>query len=336
MALVTVTVTKPSPDAKIGIRLAAATDDHHKPCLVVSYLAEDSLFAGTDLATFYQVVSINGTDISDMLPTPAVSLLKQAESEIVVVARIPHSLVTVTATKSSVDSPVGITLTKEPFEEAPIVISKLEDDSIFAGTTLKPGYTLLSVNGTDVVGQTATAAITLIKQAEGALTLRTRTSFGSSVSATATKAAPDMALGLALRGVPGHVYIKDFTNDSPFRGLLPIGPVYQFAKINGIPVKTMKPSDIGTLLGLIKEGPVTIELVTALPGAQLTPPGLPNGGEWGELKTVKSVYRVNGKVCLLFVLDAVCCTMLSSALFSPSFFLFDTQIQMVAVRRKWL
>ena len=68
----------------------------------------------------------------------------------------------VTATKESVDAPVGITLTKEPFEEAPIVISKLEDDSIFAGTALKPGYTLLSVNGIDVVGQTATAAITPI------------------------------------------------------------------------------------------------------------------------------------------------------------------------------
>eukprot|EP00977_Amphora_coffeiformis_P017666 scaffold5860_cov223-Amphora_coffeaeformis.AAC.5 len=245
------------------------------------------------------------------------------------------ALITVSATKKSPESKVGVTFARIREDGTNKVILKdISNTSIFAGTAAQPGYELVKWNGTAINNDMSMDDILgLVKASEGDITMLVRQRFGETVTATVEKTSNDMKTGIVLKGVPNKVYIKEFIDMSPFHGKLPEGEDYSLTMINDVNVKSMSPNEIVQVIGDVPKGPLTVtveknppEVVTTTVGGP-PPPGVPAGGHWGQIKYMgnttgmmacigclcfglpgllvlccpcdeKDVYRVNGKLYL--------------------------------------
>jgi len=80
MTLASVTVTKPSPDCKLGITLGKRDG-----FVSITKISEDSLFANTDLKAGMRVLAVNGQKLTaDMTTNEVITLMKSAESSVTI------------------------------------------------------------------------------------------------------------------------------------------------------------------------------------------------------------------------------------------------------------
>ena len=181
--VVTVTAVKETKASKVGVGFAQDKNGN----IVISNIAATSIFAGTELKKYMKVVSVDGTSVDGMSKEDAISLLREAEGEVTIVAEQyvpefdkvakkapePEPLPVVeggfTATKATKSSKVGVGFAQDI--NGAIVVSNIAATSIFAGTGLKKFMKVESVNGTSVDGMTKEEAIGLLREAEGDVTL---------------------------------------------------------------------------------------------------------------------------------------------------------------------
>ena len=160
--LIRVMARKPSATAKLGLGLKPVEGS-----IVISTIGEGSLFSGTDLKVGQKLVSINQESCGNMSVHSAIALLKEAEGDIAVTAE-DIGVVGVTVVKKSANARLGIGLKSVSKD---IVISSIADDGLFISTDLRVGHKLISINRTNVKGLTTSEAVSMIKNAEGELTL---------------------------------------------------------------------------------------------------------------------------------------------------------------------
>lgn len=169
---VTVTLTKDSPDTKVGIGLGKSASNGE---VVITSIKEGGLAEGTALEKDMQIKNINGVDITGKTPQDAVALMKEAQGSVTIVAErqaAPSStnIVTVTLVKDSPDTKVGLSLGKSA-ANGEIVITNIKEGGLADGKGLKTGMLIKSVNGVNVAGKMPQDAITLLRNAPDAITI---------------------------------------------------------------------------------------------------------------------------------------------------------------------
>lgn len=197
VGLMVVSVKKDSKDSKVGIGLKTVDGR-----IIVSSIAEDGLFADTNVVPGLRLLCIGNTLCANISKTEAIGAFKEAEGTVTVICE-EVGLVSATATKESQDSKVGIGLRSINNMN---VISSISPGGLFADTELKIGHKLVSVNKVNCSNLTKTEAINLFKDAEGEVTVMAE-EIGI-VTATATKESADSKVGIGLKDVDGDVIIS--------------------------------------------------------------------------------------------------------------------------------
>ena len=96
-AKVTVNITKPSKESRLGIGIT------NQEFLKVTSIAEDGLFANTDLKLGMKVETINGQAVTTS--KEAITLLKEAEDQVILEAANVKCVPQVSAKKSATVAP---------------------------------------------------------------------------------------------------------------------------------------------------------------------------------------------------------------------------------------
>jgi len=165
MTILSITAIKPSQESKLGI---AFTRSSLQAPLTIKSVKEDSVFANTALVVGMRVHQVLGQEMMWKTPKDAAEALRTA----------PQGQVTLTVdvavgeiVKSSPDQKLGLAL-KNSTTQSGIFISKIDDDGVFAGTELKEGMKVLSINGVSCLTDTnVKQAIALVKDAPTTLTI---------------------------------------------------------------------------------------------------------------------------------------------------------------------
>lgn len=157
---VSVTVTKPSQDARVGVGIK---EKFGVP--VINSIREDGLVANTDLKIGMQIYSINGAHCSGK--ESALAMLRVTEGTIKIDAG-PLGLVTVSAIKPTMETKVGIHLTRHK-GSSDIIIDAISQTGLMAASDLKEGMILLKINDKDVTGMTLKDVLALIHETEGTI-----------------------------------------------------------------------------------------------------------------------------------------------------------------------
>jgi C-terminal processing protease CtpA/Prc len=155
---ITAVAVKQSPEDKIGIGLKDMSG-----MIIVSSIAENSLFANTELKVGHRVMTINKMSVMGMDKYQAIKLFQTADSTITVMAE-DVGLVGASVVKPSVDAKVGIGLKEK---DGDLIISSIYDSGLFTSTELKEDMKLVSVNRRSVKGLSKEDAIKLFKEADG-------------------------------------------------------------------------------------------------------------------------------------------------------------------------
>ena len=123
------------------------------------------------------------------------------------------STVTAVVVKETPESKVGITLKDM---KGKIIITGISPASIFAGTELKVGHQVFSVNGILASKVSAMDVVMMLKAAESELKIVA--GHGGFVSATVSKPDPDCKLGIGVIERDGQIYITSIAEDGLFGG----------------------------------------------------------------------------------------------------------------------
>ena len=141
MTVVTVTAKKESLDTVVGIGFSRK--DENSP-LFIAEIDEYSIFKMTPLRVGLIVLKINGQDMIWSHPQEAVNLIRMAKAGRELSITVEGFVVNLTTSHLRDDSfNTGISLKNVNND---IVISRINDDSIFANTDLKRGMKILSIN----------------------------------------------------------------------------------------------------------------------------------------------------------------------------------------------
>lgn len=197
-------VYKETKTSKVGIGLK-----DREGMIIISSIADDSMFLNTDVDMGQQLVAVNGTSCIGLMKNQAIVLFKELEGLTVMTKDV--GIVSAKVTKPSTDTKVGIGLRSI---DNCIVISSVADDSLFAGTPIKPGLRVLQVNKTDMYGLTRTQAIAPFKEAVG--TLSVLADDIGLIAAKVTKASASSKVGIGLREMAGQIIISSISDDSLF------------------------------------------------------------------------------------------------------------------------
>ena len=206
IGLNSVTVKKETAESKIGIGLK--TINGH---LIISSIAPDSLFANTNLKLAYKLVSINAKYCDNLTKLEAINLLKEAPSSLTLVQE-DIGLISVTVTKETVDTKLGITLADM---NGKIVVTNISEDSLFANTPLVSGLRLLCINSTLCKGIGKTEAVDVFKRAEGDITVIAEKV--GLITVVATKETAESKIGIGLKDMSGMVIVSSISEDSIFK-----------------------------------------------------------------------------------------------------------------------
>ena len=206
IGLNSVTVKKEAPESKIGIGLK--TINGH---LIISSIAPDGLFANTDLKLAHKLVSINAKYCDTLTKIEAINLLKEAPSSLTLVQE-DIGLMSITVTKETVDSKLGITITEM---NGMIVITNIAEDGVFVNTPLVPGLRLLCINSTLCKGIGKSDAIAVFKKAEGEITVIAEKV--GLIAVVAVKETPESKIGIGLKDMSGMVIVSSIADDSIFK-----------------------------------------------------------------------------------------------------------------------
>ncbi|CAJ1945152.1 unnamed protein product [Cylindrotheca closterium] len=141
MTVVKVAVNKRFRRSKLGLKFSQ--QDESSP-LIISKISEGGLFDETPLVEGLVVLKINDEDVTWMSPKKADSILHKTKK----------GRITVTAegfvgkiVRQSIDEKIGIVLHKPRDSSDDIFIWQIKGHSKFAGTDLKPGMKIITING---------------------------------------------------------------------------------------------------------------------------------------------------------------------------------------------
>ena len=162
VGLITVVAVKETPESKIGIGLKDMSG-----MVIVSSIADDSIFKDSALKVGHKVLSINKMGVDGMSKYDAIKLFKTAESSITIMAQ-DVGLVGATVVKPTVDTKVGIGIKEK---DGDLYISSIYDSGLFTSSDLREDMKIVSVNRKSVRGMNKLDAIQMIKDAEGEISL---------------------------------------------------------------------------------------------------------------------------------------------------------------------
>jgi len=163
MTVITAVATKEARESKLGVAFTRAGLEDP---LIVKLVREDGLFAKTGLRAGMIVDTIQGVDMTWKTPKDAADELRGADAgEVSIIAKCMVGEIE----KESQDAKLGISL-KNSTKLDGIFISKIGEDGVFAGSELAPGQKVLYINDVECP-QNTKKAITLVKEAEGKLTI---------------------------------------------------------------------------------------------------------------------------------------------------------------------
>ena len=231
IGLNSVTVKKESAESKIGIGLKSINGH-----LIISSIAPDGLFADTELKLAYKLTSINAKFCDKMSKLEAINLLKEAPSTLTLVQE-DIGLISVTVTKETVDTKLGITIADL---NGKIVITNIAEDGVFANTPLVPGLRLLCINSTLCKGINKSEAIAIFKRVEGDITVIAEKV--GLITVVGLKEAPESKIGIGLKDMSGMVIVSSIAEDSVFKdSALKVG--HKVLSINKMSVDGMSKYD---------------------------------------------------------------------------------------------
>lgn len=205
IGLTSVIIYKETEKSKVGIGLKEV-DGH----IIVSSLSPDGLFYDTAIKPGQRLVSVGKTDVQGKNKTEAISLIKKAVGSFTVVTD-DIGLVSIAVQKDSPTTKIGVGLNTINGVTA---ISGITEDGLFAGTALKEGMRLVSVNNTLVQGLTKAEAIDLFKKATGDIFVLAE-DIGI-ITVTVTKETPTSKVGIGLKDMFNSVVISTISKDGLF------------------------------------------------------------------------------------------------------------------------
>lgn len=153
-----VSVNRPSKSIKCAIGLSEINGN-----IFVARIAPGSLFSGTALRVGHKLVRVNNTEMWGLSIMDAKKIFKNATGTVKIVAEPQPGIYNVAAVKPSPDCKLGITM--GPGTDGFTYVNSIAKGSLFATTKLKPGYKILSVNGTNCVGLPLCEVVQLFLQA---------------------------------------------------------------------------------------------------------------------------------------------------------------------------
>ena len=156
--------------------------------------------------------------------------------------------------KPSKESKVGILFYQKKSGNK-VLISKVKPDGLFRNSGLKPGQTLISINGTPCP-PTATEAVELVQRAAEDVTI-----IAASIIATAEKSSKDAKAGISFGKGPGYICIAAISKGGLFASSsLQVGQ--KVIAVNG----NECPSEVKEAIELVRntEGKLTLETVDVI------------------------------------------------------------------------
>jgi C-terminal processing protease CtpA/Prc len=162
VGVITAVATKETPESKIGIGLKDMSG-----MVIVSSIAEDSIFQNTSLKVGHKVLSINKMVVDGMTKYDAIKLFKTAETTITIMAE-DVGLVGATVVKPTPDTKVGIGIKEK---DGDLYISSIYDSGLFTSTDLREDMKIVSLNRKSVRGMNKVDAIQMIKEADGEISV---------------------------------------------------------------------------------------------------------------------------------------------------------------------
>lgn len=208
MTLLTVTASKPSPDAKVGIVFATHTENG-KQIIVVKSISETSIFADSALQAGFQIIKVNDVAVTDLTLQEAIELVKMAKERVQIIARERYgATATATISKVSNDMKTGVILGKEA-GGCTTFIKEFNNTSPFMGKLpVGPNYEVTAINGENVKGKAPQEVVAVIASVpKGDLTIEM-----ARVVVTASTKKPTLSLynlptppGAPAGGQWGHV-----------------------------------------------------------------------------------------------------------------------------------
>ena len=159
-----------------------------------------------------------------------------------------------TVQKESQASKVGIVLTQKK-KTAPLLIKTIREEGLLAATNLKPGMWVLSVNGESVYGKSAKQVATILKEAEGEVSVTAVDGDATTIS----KPSKDASVGISLKKnmATGAIYISKITEEGLFQSHSEALEGKVVVAVNGVAATTTKEA-----ITIIKEAESQITLVT--------------------------------------------------------------------------
>jgi C-terminal processing protease CtpA/Prc len=168
------------------------------------------------------------------------------------------TLICAKAHKETADMMAGVTIGKS--ETGELIVSKMREESLFAETGLKPGMSLISINGISMDGSTPILATTAIKETVGDIVILASTKQippFNLVVAAANKEAADTKIGVSIGGTKGgNLVITKISDESLFaKSDLKVG--MRIRAINNVNVDSRSPDD-ALLIIKLAVGPISI------------------------------------------------------------------------------
>lgn len=175
------------------------------------------------------------------------------------------SSITAKALKKTADSKTGVAFSKSTKQEnAPLFIKHIKDNSIFAGSGLKPGMVVKEVNGLSVTWKSPKEVADMISQAPaGEISISAAEIFEGEI--TSDQAGTKRCIDIMKKdGKPG-VYIRKIYDDGPFAGTA-LEAGQQLLSINGTPC----PEDTKETIRVVQAAVGKLKIAAIPPSASMT------------------------------------------------------------------
>ncbi|CAB9507347.1 expressed unknown protein [Seminavis robusta] len=292
---VKVAATKPSQDAPVGIHLRQSGNE-----IVIDSISGHSIFQGSALRSGMVLLSINGCECAGMTPDFANILLQTSSADVNIVAKDNSShrasssnnnssngkIISVTATKASRDSRVGIAMRRK--DGVGFCVDSIAPTSIFANTELQQGMKVLTINGVSIQqSMSSQQVLSLLVNAEskvtivaekadnnGAAAMRNSSTsnnhhgsnhnsvnnhHGNNVSVTVTKPTPSSRVGISIKRYDGIGFVVESIAPGSLFEPTELKKGMKVLSINGVPIQLSMQSE--EVLVLLTSAPTNVTIV---------------------------------------------------------------------------
>jgi C-terminal processing protease CtpA/Prc len=169
MTVIKAVATKEAADTTVGISIA-----EYQGQLFITKIKPDSLFAGSELQTSMEVLTINGVSMAGKEPSEATAIIRDTVGEITILASkivAANDYVIAAGIKEAEDSPVGLSIGGPESGATALKITKVKPDGLFGSSDLKAGMRLISINNIGMKGRSPNDALVVLKMAQGDITI---------------------------------------------------------------------------------------------------------------------------------------------------------------------